>query len=97
MTVGTVVGGRLKMRAAPSKDAPILAYLSTNTVVNVLEMGDEWCKVTHKSDTGYCMREFLVCTGESAEKTPAVQPSDDDVVTVTMPKALYEQLKALFA
>jgi SH3-like domain-containing protein len=51
----------LSLRNAPEPEAPSLALLPSDTKVDVLEMEDNWAKVTLKDGrTGWVIKRFLV-------------------------------------
>lgn len=87
--IATVIGGRLKMRKNPQATAPIVRYLETNSTVMVLEEGAVWCRVRYSGSEGWCMSEFL-------DGVNNAEPQETDMVTFTLPKSFYEQLKSYF-
>ena len=59
MTVHTENGGRLNMREEPNMDAKVTGRYRNGTQVEILEVGDEWVKVSINGKTGYMMIKFL--------------------------------------
>jgi len=49
----------VNMRAQEKDKAKVVSKLSWNAVVQVLEFGDEWCKVVYRSKTGYVKSIYL--------------------------------------
>ena len=54
-----VQGGRLNLRESASLTAKVLGQYPTGTLVEIVESGDEWCKVTVNGKTGYMMTKYL--------------------------------------
>lgn len=55
----TVKGGGLNLRETASLEARVLGQYWTGTWVEILEDGDEWCKVSVAGKTGYMMKKYL--------------------------------------
>ena len=55
----TVKGGGLNLRETASLEAKVLGQYWTGTWVEILEAGDEWCKVKVNGKEGYMMTKFL--------------------------------------
>lgn len=69
---GTVVGGNLRMRKAPSKNATVIGWLANGTTVTASDSGTTgWYKTTgpawqhsnlsgwYVTKTGYCMSKYI--------------------------------------
>ena len=52
-------GKPVRLRKAPDKAAVWLAWVPVGTEVQVLEHGEEWCRVKIEGKTGYIMTQFL--------------------------------------
>ncbi len=59
MTVHTENGGRLNMREEPNMGADVIGRYQNGTQVEILEVGDEWVKVSINGKTGYMAIRFL--------------------------------------
>lgn len=59
MTVQTGNSGRLNMRQGPNKGAGVVGRYSNGTQVQVLEVTDEWVKVSINGKVGYMMLQYL--------------------------------------
>ncbi|MCR5773938.1 MAG: SH3 domain-containing protein [Lachnospiraceae bacterium] len=59
---------RLRMRSEPGETAGILYELEPGSKGYVVELGDEWSKVSYNGHTGYCANEFLSMTEISKEE-----------------------------
>ncbi len=59
MTIHTGNSGRLNMREEPGMDAKVTGQYRNGTQVEILEVGDEWVKVSINGKTGYMMIKFL--------------------------------------
>lgn len=59
--VATQPGRSLNLRSSKdsSTKANILAYIPSNTLVDLLERGPSWCRVSYKGMAGYVMTGFL--------------------------------------
>ena len=55
----TVKGGGLNLRQTASLQAKVLGQYWTGTWIEILEKGDEWCKVKVNGKEGYMMTKFL--------------------------------------
>ena len=54
-----VRGGKLNLRETPSLTAKVLGQFPTGTLVEIIEMGDEWHQVEVGGKEGYMMARFL--------------------------------------
>ena len=52
-------GNTVNMRNAPSLRARILIRIKLGTIVNLVEPGEEWCRISYGNKTGYMMAKFL--------------------------------------
>ena len=59
---GTVTGGTLNMRSAPSASAKVVSSYKSGTEVEILENDGVWCKVKKGNKTGYMMAQYLKIT-----------------------------------
>lgn len=50
-----IVQTRLNVRKAPTLNAEIIRVLNEGSIVEILEDGEEWVKISD----GYCMKQFL--------------------------------------
>lgn len=64
-----VQGGRLNLRQTASLTARVLGQYPTGTLVEIVEAGDEWCKVVVNGTTGYMMTKYLNLSGGSVTAT----------------------------
>ena len=55
----TIKGGGLNLREKASLQAKVLGQYWTGTWIEILEKGDEWCKVKVNGKEGYMMTKFL--------------------------------------
>jgi len=55
----TVRGGGLNLRQTASLQAKVLGQYGTGTWVEIVEKGDEWCKVKVAGKDGYMMTKYL--------------------------------------
>ena len=76
MTVHTENGGRLNMREEPNMGADVIGRYKNGTQVEILEVGDEWVKVSINGKTGYMMIKFLEGELPSDDQTPPAMPGD---------------------
>lgn len=54
-----VTDGTLNVRVWCAKDAPLVCTLEKGQVVEVLEIGREWCHIIDGRNEGYCMTRYL--------------------------------------
>ncbi len=66
-TVTAPSGSTVNLRSTPDTSEPYLARVPLGTVVDVLELGSEWCAVIALGKRGYMMRRFLVLEGDGDE------------------------------
>ncbi|MBR1585704.1 MAG: SH3 domain-containing protein [Clostridia bacterium] len=55
----TVKGGGLNLREKASLEAKVLGQYWTGTWIEIVEKGDEWCKVKVNGKEGYMMTKYL--------------------------------------
>ena len=75
-TVWAPDGGKVKMRAEPSKDCNKYWNIPTGTELNLIEQNGDWCQVASEDHEGYMMTKYLMI-GEVT-----FNAVDDDNVTV---------------
>ena len=68
-----VKGGALNLRETASLSAKVLGQYPTGTLVEIIESGDEWHKVTVNGKTGYMMAKYLNTDVTSAAQTATVR------------------------
>ena len=72
-TYGTVTGGWLRLRSAPSYDATILGKYYTGTVVEIISTSGDWYNVkTSDNQAGYMHSDYITLGGSSATTTKYV-------------------------
>ena len=76
MIVHTGNSGKLNMREAPGTDAKVTGRYRNGTQVEILEVGDEWVKVSINGKTGYMMIKFLEGELPSDGQTLPAMPGD---------------------
>ena len=70
-TYATVVGGWLRLRAAPSYDATVITSYRTGTTVTVLSESNGWARVmTPDYRLGYMDKRYLWFQGDKPQPTP---------------------------
>jgi len=47
------------MRKTPSLRGSLITRIPLGTTVEVVEPGEEWCKIKYQNKTGYMMAKFL--------------------------------------
>lgn len=52
-------GKTVNLRKTPSLRGSLIMQVPLGTIVDILEPGEEWCKVQYKTKTGYMMAKFL--------------------------------------
>lgn len=62
----TVKGGGLNLREKASLQAKVLGQYWTGTWIEIIEKGDEWCKVKVAGKEGYMMTKYLNTGASSA-------------------------------
>ena len=73
-----VKGGALNLRETASLTAKVLGQYPTGTLVEIVESGSEWHKVSVGGQQGYMMAKFLKVTDE----TGAVKPYTATLINV---------------
>lgn len=53
-------GGPVKMRKKASAKSGLVTQVPNNSLVEVDEVGEEWCHITYRGKSGYIMREYIV-------------------------------------
>ena len=87
MTEAKVVNGALNLRAGESTTSARIALIPEGEIVQVIEMGEIWSRVTYGDKSGYVMTKYLdTNVGEKVSKLMISIPRDCAV-------ALYEALK----
>ncbi len=71
----TTKKGSLNLRQDDASNATILTTIPQYTVINVLQKGKIWSKVTYGNHTGYVMTEFLTFLENTAPATQAPAPT----------------------
>lgn len=61
-------GGTVNMRRTPSLKGALIMRIPLMTIVNVIEPGEEWCKINYQNKTGYMMSKFLDIIGDGKGK-----------------------------
>lgn len=52
-------GGTVNMRKTPSLRGALIMRIKLGEIVNIIEPGEEWCKIKYGNKTGYMMAQFL--------------------------------------
>lgn len=52
-------GGTVNMRKTPRLTGALITRVPLGSVVNILDPGEEWCKIKYGNKTGYMMAKFL--------------------------------------
>lgn len=52
-------GGSVNMRNTPSLRGRILKRVKLGAIVNIIEPGEKWCRISYSNKTGYMMAKFL--------------------------------------
>ena len=52
-------GGTVNLRRTPSLKGALLMRIKLGEIVEILEPGEEWCKIKYQKKTGYMMAKFL--------------------------------------
>ncbi|MGN1019412.1 MAG: SH3 domain-containing protein [Aristaeellaceae bacterium] len=68
-----VKGGALNLRETASLNAKVLGQYPTGTLVEIIESGNEWHKVTVNGKTGYMMARYLNTDVSTAVQTAIVR------------------------
>lgn len=79
----TTVSGSLNLRYSAVATARVLGTIPQNTVITILEKGENWSKTSYDGQTGYVMNQFLTFgTAEGSEQvSPALPAGTDQTVT----------------
>ena len=89
-------GNPVKLRPSPDTSKPYLAKVPVGDIVDVLEIGSEWCTVLALRKRGYMMRQFLELEGAGngvgAEPEAEVLPAEQAALL-----ARFEALEARMA
>ena len=64
-----IKGGRLNLRQTASLTAKVLGQYPSGTLVEIVETGNEWSKVTVDGKTGYMMTKYLSRTSQDLTAT----------------------------
>ncbi len=81
--------GRLNVRKAPDIRSKVVYSIMPGTKGYVLDIGDEWTRVSVDEKTGYCSNEYLTMSEISEEEFPAElrdQVGKNPIVTDTEPE-----------
>ena len=52
-------GGTVNMRRTPTLKGALITRIPLGTIVNIIQPGEEWCKISYGAKTGYMMAQFL--------------------------------------
>lgn len=52
-------GGTVNMRKTPSLKGALIMRIKLGEIVEIVEPGEEWCKIKYQKKTGYMMAQFL--------------------------------------
>ena len=52
-------GGTVNMRKTPSLRGALIMRIKLGEIVEIIEPGEEWCKIKYQKKTGYMMAKFL--------------------------------------
>lgn len=52
-------GSTVNMRRTPSLKGALITRIPLGTIVNIIQPGEEWCKISYGAKTGYMMAQFL--------------------------------------
>lgn len=89
-------GKPVKMRAKPSTDCKTYWELPCGSVVEVLEAGGEWTKISKGNHTGYMMSKFLKAEEEAAPEQPATREELFEVCVPNLTRAQAEELMNMY-
>ena len=79
-TVWAENGETVNLRKKPKKSAELVDQITVGASVDVLEYGDEWCKVKTCGKTGYMMTQFIKleeAPGGGGDQDPPFDPDPD--------------------
>ena len=57
-------GGTVNLRETPSLKGGLIMRIKLGSIVDIVSPGEEWCKITYGSKTGYMMAKFLDIVGD---------------------------------
>ena len=63
--IGKTTGSSLRLRSAPSLDAPVITMLDKDWIIAVLGEEDGWYHVAHNGDDGYVSADFFTMSEET--------------------------------
>lgn len=72
----------LRMREAPGEDAGIIYELKPGSSGYVIELGDDWSKVSAYGHEGYCVNEYLTMTEITEEEYEKLREESDSAAPV---------------
>ena len=52
-------GGTVNMRKTPTLKGALIMRIKLGEIVEVIEPGEEWCKIKYQKKTGYMMAQYL--------------------------------------
>ena len=96
-TVWADNGKPVNLRKKPNTSAALVDQITVGASVDVLEYGDEWCKVTTCGKTGYMMTQFIKLEedpGGGGDQDPPFDPDPDQGGEYVQVKR--EQLQRLY-
>ena len=62
-------GGKLNVRKTPEDKGRIAMSVPNHTLVDVDEIGEEWCQISYKGKSGYVRTEYLLLPAQLTGKT----------------------------
>lgn len=72
----TTLSGSLNLRREGKSGSEILATIPQNTIIEILERGNQWSKTRYQGVTGYVMNAFLTFSAsQMPTPAPTVQPT----------------------
>ena len=87
MIVSCTPGEKVRLRAVPSTSGSTLTQIPNGTTVLAGDAEDGWRPVQYGSKQGYMMDKFL------RPMTPSEDASEAGMISVTLPRELWEQLR----
>lgn len=86
-------GGPVNLRKKGDAKSTVVAEVPNRALVEAVEIGDTWTKITYKNKTGYVKTEFLLLTSALEGKTlyPA---ANGEILALTAPDPEAELLRA---
>lgn len=88
MIVSCTPGEKVRLRAVPSTSGSTLTQIPNGTTVLAGDAEDGWRPVQYGSKQGYMMDKFL-----KPLATPDAPDTEPDMVSITLPRELWEQLR----